>query len=144
MLLKKKSKSKLNLLVFSTNSNEPKNPNTHVQHRRLPPLITQTIPENDPSVPKPSPADELQLGNIDKESRNPEELQQTILLLESKLVSLTNINCALQSQIDEISGTFNRLKLETDDIKTRLAEAMQEAESLKSKGNQKVIKKEKK
>jgi len=62
-------------------------------------------------------------------------LQQTITLLESKLVSLSNINCALQSQIDEISGTFNRLKFERDEIKLKLDETLLEIETIKKKKN---------
>jgi len=93
-----------------------------------------------PEGPKSSPIDELKLGTIDHISRDPQELQQTVSLLESKLVSLSNINCALQSQIDEISGSYNKLKLERDEMRRNLDEALQEIESYR----QKLKKKEKK
>jgi len=97
------------------------------------PLIPPSINTNSEGT-KPG-TDELQLGTIDHETRDPELLQQTITLLESKLVSLSNINCALQSQIDEISGTFNRLKFERDEIKLKLDETLLEIETIKKKKN---------
>jgi len=111
----------------------------------VPPTTTTTIITTNaaPEGPKPSPIiDELHLGTIDRISRDPEELQQTVSLLESKLVSLSNINCALQSQIDEITGSYNKLKAERDDIRRSLDEAHQEMEIYRQKLEKK--KKEKK
>jgi len=71
-----------------------------------------------------------------------EEMIQTVSLLESKLVSLTNINCALQSQIDEMSAAYYKLKCERDEIKRERDGALQELEALKLKKEKK--KKEKK
>jgi len=71
-----------------------------------------------------------------------EEMVQTVSLLESKLVSLTNINCALQSQIDEMSAAYYKLKGERDEIKKERDSAIQELETVKLKKEKK--KKEKK
>jgi serine/threonine protein kinase len=90
-----------------------------------------------PEGPKASPIDELQLSTITHISRDPQELQITVSLLESKLVSLSNINCALESQIDEISGSFTKLKLERDEIRRTLDEALQEIESYRQKNKKK-------
>jgi len=66
-----------------------------------------------------------------------EEMIQTVSLLESKLVSLTNINCALQSQIDEMSAAYYKLKCERDEIKRERDGALQELEALKLKKEKK-------
>jgi len=100
----------------------------------IPPTTsTTTVTNAPPEGPKPAPIDELQLGTIDHISRDPEELQQTVSMLESKLVSLSNINCALQSQIDEITGSYNKLKAERDEIRRGLDEAHQEIEMYRQK-----------
>jgi len=66
-----------------------------------------------------------------------EEMIQTVSLLESKLVSLTNINCALQSQIDEMSAAYYKLKGERDELKKERDNAIQELETLKLKKREK-------
>jgi len=86
--------------------------------------------------PKP-PSDELQLGSIVHMSRDPDDLQQTITLLESKLVSLSNINCALQSQIDDLNEAFNRIRYERDELKRNLDEASQELDQYRKKKKEK-------
>jgi len=81
-----------------------------------------------------------------------EEMVQTISLLESKLVSLSNINCALQSQIDEMSAAYYKLKNDRDETKRERDEVkrdrdtvVQELETLKLKYEKKnKDKKEKK
>jgi len=101
---------------------------------RAPIIPPTTSPTNaPPEGPKPAQIDELHLGTIDHISRDPEELQQTVSMLESKLVSLSNINCALQSQIDEITGSYNKLKAERDEIRRGLDEAHQEIEMYRQK-----------
>jgi len=135
----KKSKKKESIPAKATanptSTNDPKTTNTV---RRPPPLVAQPTINDDGS----KHSDELQLGNIDHVTRDPDQLHQTITLLESKLVSLSNINCALQSQVDEISANFNKLKLERDDLIQRLDDALQESETLRQKNEKK--KKEKK
>jgi len=86
--------------------------------------------------PKP-PSDELQLGSIVHMSRDPDDLQQTITLLESKLVSLSNINCALQSQIDDLNEAFNRIRYERDELKRNLDETSQELDQYRKKKKEK-------
>jgi len=105
-----------------------------------------------PAIPKPAteiesskptgPTDELQLANNNYISRDPDELQQTISLLEIKLLSLGNINSSLQDQIDEISGSYHKLKVEKDELKRDLEETLQELEIIRQKKEKK--KKEKK
>jgi len=82
---------------------------------------------------KPPPPDELQLETIIHVTRDPDELQKTVSLLESKLVSLSNINCALQSQIDDLTEAFNRIRFERDELKRNLDDASQELEQYRKK-----------
>jgi len=81
------------------------------------PKISETAEIID-EAKKKAIADEIQV-EMEHYSKDPEELQKHVLLLESKLVSLSNINCALQSQIDEMISAFNKLKTERDEIKKR-------------------------
>jgi len=60
-----------------------------------------------------------------------EEMVQTVSLLENKLVSLTNINCALQSQIDEMQAAYYKLKFERDEIKKRTGQRHSRIRNLK-------------
>jgi len=71
-----------------------------------------------------------------------EYLVQTVSLLESKLVSLTNINCALQSQIDEMSLAYDMLRQDREEIKKEKDSMALELEGLKL--NKEKKKKEKK
>jgi len=94
-----------------------------------------------------SPPFILDLG-LDKQ----DDMVQTISLLESKLVSLSNINCALQSQIDEMSYAYHKLKMDRDETKRDRDEVkkdrdtvVQELETLRLKyEKKKKDKKEKK
>jgi len=70
---------------------------------------------------------------LDHKTRDPDELQLTVSLLESKVVSLSNINCALQSQIDEISVAYDKLQFERDELKRELQIATQEIEVIRQK-----------
>jgi len=52
-------------------------------------------------------------------------------LLETKLVSLSTVNSSLQFQIDEISGSYNKLKLERDELKHELEGRLEELETIR-------------
>lgn len=129
----KKNKKKSKNASPSIQSPRPYNPDRKLQSSNsfripeLPPIMTNIPAEGS------KPSDELNLAPVNQSTRDPDELHHTIALLESKLVSLSNINCALQSQIDEISGSFNKLKFERDDLLEQLDQALVEIESLKQK-----------
>uniref|UniRef100_A0A6B2L314 non-specific serine/threonine protein kinase n=1 Tax=Arcella intermedia TaxID=1963864 RepID=A0A6B2L314_9EUKA len=74
---------------------------------------------------------------------NPPEGDETVALLECKIVSLSNINCALQSQVDEVNAAYTRMKLERDELARELEAIKLELELLKLKEKKKE-KKEKK
>jgi serine/threonine protein kinase len=115
----------------------PKKSDSNTPKPKSPPYISpRTSQSSSPKFVKREiennkPSEELQLDAIDHTTKDPEELQQTISLLESKLVSLSNINCALQSQIDEISCAYDKLKVERDELKKNLDEVVQEIETFR-------------
>jgi len=98
----------------------------------IPPIMNSIIPPSPESAKLAQ--DENPIGTVDPVlGRDPDELVQTISLLESKLLSLSNVNCALQTEIDEISVSFNKLKFEQYDLLQQLDETLQEIETLKKK-----------
>jgi len=95
--------------------------------------MNSIIPSSPESAGRPL-QDENPIGTVDPVlARDPDELHQTISLLESKLLSLSNVNCTLQTEIDEISVSFNKLKFEQYDLLQQLDATLEEIETLKKK-----------
>jgi len=133
------SERKLNSEIAQPRSPREKNSKIDL----TPALSPRSISNGSPPVPKIVKISNLDLSNLNSDAtcNSNEQLVQTVSLLESKMISLTNINCALQSQIDEMISAYNKLKNERDEIRRDRDAVVQELEIFKTEKKRRIKKK---